>query len=252
MWLTGAVVNIFSANEAKTHKKMVEKDPAGYFLKKQKGPGTDATILYWQSKRAKSKPEPVGFGFFQNGKYINIETMISFTSVEKLQQTANEVATRLPNAPTIKPQSQRRIRKINVCDTWQKDALKTFFKVESVGTRSRGAEGCQFSLSFNTEKSYKLKLILDVRQYKKSCESLEKSSSFTPETTIKNYKVFSNITTSAQRVRHALYACSNEVNLELSTETFLVYPEATDKTGFLANHSEKLQQLLNNLVKRVQ
>ena len=250
MWLTGLVVDILSTDSAKTHKKIVEKNPDRYFLKKQKSPGTDASILYYQTKR--NKPAPVGFGFIQNGKYINIEAMVSLTSTEQLHKVANEVATRLPNAPTIKSQEQKRIRKVKVCDTWQKEALKTLFNVENVGGRSRGAEGCQFSLSFNTEKSYKLKLILDFRKYKNGCKHLEKNSRFTPEATIKNYSVFSSMTKSAKRVRHELYACSDDVNLELSTETFLIYPEATDKTGLLENHSEKLQQLLSNLVKRVQ
>ena len=252
MWLTGTVIDI-STDGAKTHKKMVEKDPDHYFLKKQKSPGSDASILYYQTKR--NKPVPIGFGFFQNEKYINIETMFSVTSVERLQKTANEIATRLPNAPTIKSQEQKRIRKVNVCDDiWQKEALKTLFNVDRVVGQSRGAEGCNFLFSFKTEQNYKLKLILDFKKIKNQniCKNLKKKGKFKAESTVKNYEVVSNRTTSRSRVRHSLYACTDKSSLLLSTETFLVYPDATDKTGFLENHSEKLQQLLNNLVKRVQ
>lgn len=253
VWLTGTVVDILSSTSTKTHKKMVEKDPSGYFLKKQKGPGTDASILYWKPKRGNSKPAPIGFGFFQDGKYINIEAMMSLTSVEQLQKVANEVATRLPNAPTIKSQEQKRIRKINMCDTWQKEALKTLFNVDKVRDISRGAEGCKFSLSFNTEKNYKLNLVIDLKKiHKKTCEYSEKNNGFTSHADIKSYKIVSKVTKSSNRVRHELNACSGLTGLLLSTETFLTYPEATDKTGFLEDHSKKLQLLLNNLIKRVE
>jgi len=251
MWLTGLTVRISPAENASTHKKRVADNQKRFSLKAQDGPGTEATVLYSHSDRY--DPVLKGFGFFQDDKYVLIETLMSATSIDRLRRTADEVAKLLPNAPTIKSQTQKRVKKIEVCKIWQDDALKSLFKEDFVSSRIRGSKGCKFKLSSAKEGNYLLSLVIDFNLVKgnNTCDNFEKNKGFSPEKALGNYAVFSKTNESSSRIEHHLAACSDHEMFEISTEAFFSQPDLVDKKALQQKYKKELHQLLENVAGRL-
>ncbi len=251
MWSTGVTVRISSAEYASTHKKRVTDNPKRFSLKAQDGPGTEATLLY--SHSARHDPVLEGFGFFQGDKYVLIETPMSATSIDRLRRTADEVAKLLPNAPTIELQTQKRVRKIEVCKIWQADALKSLFKQDFVSSRIRGNEGCKFKLSSTKEGNYLLSLVIDFRRVKgkETCDNLEKKQGFLRKKALNNYAVFAKTNESSSRIEHHLAACSDHGMFEVSTEAFFSHPDLVDKKALQEKYKKELYKLFENVAERI-
>ncbi len=250
LWLTDLEVRISPAKSASTHKKRVEAKPERFELKVQSGPGTEATVLYYKSPRL--KPIVREFAFFQGDKYIVMKTIMRETSIEKLRRTADEIAKLLPNAPEIKPQTHKRVRKVELCDIWKPDALKTLFNVEKVVSSGSNSTFCKFNL-YSPDNSYSLDLKLyfsDVKN-KKKCRNYEEKHEYTREKDFKNYSVLTKTNESSNRTTHTVGVCSDQTLFDLSISSFFSTPNPVAKKASLEKYKKELHQLLENIATRI-
>ncbi len=94
-------------------------------LQSMSSPGQNAVVL--ADTAFKGAPRPYAFGFEQRDQRIVIYITGMRTSEAQLQAAAEEIATRLPNAPTIEPQIREETGAFDPCATWTEASLRTLF-----------------------------------------------------------------------------------------------------------------------------
>ena len=117
-------------------------------IKDQPGPGDGAVILYdtaWETER------PYAMGFQQGDNLVTIFVTGLQTSAAQLTAAAEEIAAKLPVAPTIEAQRREILPAMNFCDIWSDEtiaALSQSAQDSGMYSSAYGATGCKWSAGY--------------------------------------------------------------------------------------------------------
>jgi hypothetical protein len=111
-------------------------------LKPQDGPGNKAFLYYPKLRNKKKQTHPSGFIFSQGNKTIFISGNASSepTSIKKLREVADEIATLLPKALKIKQQYTAVVQHFDACAIWDKKVLENMLETDKI-FHTMGAKG---------------------------------------------------------------------------------------------------------------
>lgn len=117
-------------------------------LKDQPGPGEGAVILY---DTAWDKERPYAMGFEQGDQLVEIFVTGMETDPARLTATAEEVAAKLPTAPTIERQYREVRPALDFCSIWSKESLGSLIGVaaeEDLRSSPYGRAGCKWDSGY--------------------------------------------------------------------------------------------------------
>ncbi|MFT5776016.1 hypothetical protein [Hyphomonas sp.] len=126
-------------------------------VKGQPGPGDAAVILYdtaWETER------PFAMGFEQRDKLVTVFVTGLETDPARLTATAEEVAAKLPMAPTIDSQRREIKPALKFCDIWSDENIGSLMGVtpdDGLSSSAYGKAGCKWRGGYGaSEKSMTL------------------------------------------------------------------------------------------------
>lgn len=117
-------------------------------VKDQPGPGDAAVILYdtaWEKER------PYAMGFEQDEKLVTIFVTGLETDPVRLAATAEEVAAKLPTAPTIEKQYREIVPALEFCEIWSEESVGSLIDAtpeNGLHSAVYGAAGCKWSSGY--------------------------------------------------------------------------------------------------------
>lgn len=138
-------------------------------LKDQPGPGTNAVILY---DTAWDKELPYAMGFEQGDQLVEIFVTGLETDLARLTATAQEVAAKLPTAPTIEHQYREVQAALDYCTIWSTESLDALVGTtadESLRNAVYGKAGCKWDAGYGANAKS-----LSLGRYKQGDTNLDK------------------------------------------------------------------------------
>lgn len=117
-------------------------------VKEQPGPGDAAVILYdtaWENER------PYAMGFEQGDDLVTIFVTGLETDPDRLTVTAEEVAAKLPTAPTIEQQYREIVPALETCAIWSDENIGALIGAtvdDGLYSSAYGTAGCKWSSGF--------------------------------------------------------------------------------------------------------
>ncbi len=104
----------------------------------QDGPGTNSLVL---NDTAWDRPIPFAYSFEKDGKLVFLHYIGFKTNAEIMRPAANEIATRMSNAPVIETQRRHATQPFKACEVWTDQDIKTVFGAGDTATIAPGAKG---------------------------------------------------------------------------------------------------------------
>ncbi|ACT59906.1 hypothetical protein [Hirschia baltica] len=136
-----------SATPLQDRKYNLETPPV---IKEQAGPGQNAAILY---DTAWDKELAYAMGFEQDDKLVMIFITGMDTNAELLTATAEEIAAKLPTAPSIDKQMREIKPAIDFCSIWSDESIANLISADAdsgLYSSAYGAAGCKWNAGYGT------------------------------------------------------------------------------------------------------
>lgn len=206
-------------------------------VKEQSGPGNDAVILYdtaWETER------PYAMGFEQDGKLVTIFVTGLETGPARLTATAEEVAEKLPTAPTIEKQYREIVPALEYCEIWPDESIAWLAQAtqeEGLYSALYGTAGCKWSGGYGANAK-----AVTLGRYKQGDTNLERMLELGGET-ISGLGDQAVILTQAPSDG---YAGDTSIWVDIESHQFNV-----TVTGTISNHAEIAETLARNLFSRI-
>lgn len=140
-----SVAPVATATRLKDRAYNLETPPV---VKEQPGPGEAAVILYdtaWETER------PYAMGFEQGDALVTIFVTGLETDPVRLTATAQEIATKLPTAPTIERQYREILPAFEFCATWPDESVGSLTGMtaeDGLYSAAYGKAGCKWSSGY--------------------------------------------------------------------------------------------------------
>lgn len=138
-------------------------------VKDQSGPGESAVILYdtaWENER------PYAMGFEQGDQLVTIFVTGLETDPARLTATAEEVASKLPTAPTIERQYREIVPAMETCAIWPDESIRSLIGAtaeDGLYSAVYGNAGCKWSSGFGANAK-----TVTLARYKKDDTNLDR------------------------------------------------------------------------------
>ncbi len=205
-------------------------------LKRQAGPGANATILYdtaWEKER------PYAMGFEQDDKLIEIFVTGLATDPTRLTDTAEEIAATLPSAPMIETQHREIKPALDFCTIWSNESLSPLLSAtqeEPLRNSPYGSAGCKWETGY----SYGARSIMLAR-YKQGDTNLDKVQELGGE----SLSSLGDRAVILTRPATDGYAGDTTLWVETDAQQFSII-----LTGTIPDHAKLARTLMENLLSR--
>lgn len=229
-----SVAPVATATPLKDRAYNIDTPPV---LKAQPGPGTNAVILY---DTAWDKELPYAMGFQQSDKLVEIFVTGLETDPARLTATAQEVAAKLPTAPTIEHQYREIKPALDYCTIWSTESLGALVGTaadESLRNAVYGKAGCKWDVGYGSDAKS-----VSLARYKQGDTKLDKILEMGGQT-VANFGDRSVILT---RPATDGYAGDTAIWVEVGDQQLNL-----TVTGTIKDHDKVAKTLMENLLARI-